>query len=131
MKSVGLALVVLLVTSSIPTVAAPPASIFQKGRILSGTCVAKFRGAVLMDGKCSGLGHGNSLFVTADKDQCSLNITRSGEVAISAYRGVCGNSDLGSDDKPIGRLKPVGNCLVGPNAKVCLKADRGIFKGAL
>jgi len=130
MKSIGVASIVLLITSATPTVAAPPASIFQKGRVISGDCFAKFRGAVLMTGKCSGLGHGDSLFVTAAKDSCSLRITPSGDVAISAYRGECGDSELGSDDEPIGKLTPVGDCLVGPNAKVCLKAGREIVKNA-
>jgi hypothetical protein len=130
MRYVSVASIALLFASSVPTFAAPSASIFQKGRAISGTCFAEFRGTVLMNGRCSGLGHRDSLFVTAEKDSCSLNITRSGQVAISAYRGECGESDLGSDDEPIGRLKPVGNCLIGPNAKVCLKAGREIVKNA-
>jgi hypothetical protein len=130
MKYVSVAATAFLFASSIPTIATPSASIFQKGREISGTCFAKYRGTVLMNGPCKGLGHGDSLFVTAEKDQCSLDVTRSGEVAISAYRGDCGNSELGSDDEPIGKLKPVGNCLVGPNARVCLKAGRGVVKNA-
>lgn len=55
---------------------------------------------------------------------------RSTKGAISAYRGGCGNSDLGSNDEPIGKLKPVGNCLVEPNARVCLKAGHEVVRNA-
>ena len=130
MKYISVASAVLLFASSVPTVAASSPSIFQKGRAISGTCFAKFRGAVLMDGRCSGLGHRNSLLVTAKRDSCTLDITRDGEVSISAYRGECGDSDLGSDEEPIGKLKRVGNCLAGPNAKVCLKAGNVVVKNA-
>ena len=130
MKYVRIPLIGFLFVSSVPTFAAPPASIFQKGRAISGTCFAKFKGAVLMNGKCSGLGHRNYLFVTAEKDSCSLSIARSGEVAISAYRGECGDSELGMDEESLGELKPVRDCLVGRNVRVCLKAGREVVKNA-
>lgn len=128
MKLVNIAFVALLLVSSVSATAAPANLIFQKGRVISGTCFAKLRGAPLMNGACSGLGHGNSLFVTAEKDGCSLEIIRSGRGAISAYKNECGNLD--SSDTPIGTFKPVGNCLVAPAAKVCLKAGREVFKEA-
>ena len=128
--------VALVFTLPSPAIAASRAAarsslIFQKGREISGTCFAKFHGVVLMNGKCAGLGHRDSLFVTAEKDQCSLNITRSGEVAISAYRGDCGASGLGSTDVAIGKLKAVGGCLVAANARVCLKAGPHVFKNSV
>jgi hypothetical protein len=93
-------------------------------------CFAKLNGEVLMNGRCSGLGHRNSVFVTSDKDACSLNISRSGEIAISAYRGACGSSDLGSDDEPIGTVRKSGNCWTGANARVCLVLGRSVVKNA-
>ena len=130
MKIAGSVSIIFLLAFAGSAVAAPPPSIFERGRAISGTCFVKFEGAILMNGLCSGLGHGDSLFVTSNKDACSLSITRSGEAAISAYRGDCGSSDLGSDDEPIGILKRIGNCWVGANAKVCLKAGRRVLRNA-
>lgn len=130
MKLVRVAATAILLSSVAPTMAAPAAGIFQKGRRVSGTCFATFKGVVLMNGRCLGLGHGRSVFVTSEKDGCSLEITPSGDVLISAYRNECGNSDLGDLGEPIGKLKRVGRCLVGSSARVCLEAGRGFVKNA-
>jgi len=78
--------------------AASAKTIWLKGGSIKRTCTASVGGNRLMSGPCSGLGHGNTLFVTAERDGCSdkLQRTKTGITGkIFAYKDACG--DLEND----------------------------------
>lgn len=98
-------------------------AIWKDGQAIAGTCYAEHDQVVLMDGACSGLGHGGSLFVTAEADGCSLDISRHGEKArgsLFAYKNACGELE---SDVAVGPLVKSGNCWIGDNARFCLKPE--------
>lgn len=99
------------------------ASIWKDGQGVSGTCYAKVGNSVYMDGPCSGLGHGGSLFVTAEADGCSFDVTLKGQRAagsLFAYRNTCGDLEA---DVAVGPFERQGECWSAPNARFCLRAD--------
>lgn len=116
---------ILCLASAVSAIAAPPHhSIWKKGSDINGICRATVGGKLLMNGSCAGLGHGDSIFVTAARDGCSIELTRaragvSGK--IFAYKNSCGDLD---DDVQLGSFKQVGNCWTSASAKVCLKIAR-------
>lgn len=77
-----------------------------------------------MNGPCGGAGHGNSIFVTAERDGCSIELARKRGVVtgkIFAYKDSCGDIN---NDVQLGRFKQVGNCWASAAAKVCLQVGR-------
>ncbi len=108
-----------------PAAPADGTGIWRDGGDLVGTCFAKVGRTALMDGPCEGAGHGNSIFVTADRDGCSIELNRHGNTvtgSLSAYRNSCGEID---SDVNLGGFTPAGDCWAGSTAKVCVKAGRG------
>jgi hypothetical protein len=68
------------------------AALWSKGTALSGTCRVEVNGSSIMDGQCSGLGHGDSIFLTAERDGCSVELGKEGAQAtgkLFAYRNTC------------------------------------------
>jgi hypothetical protein len=81
-----------------------------------------------MNGPCEGAGHGSSIFVTADRDGCSIELTRkSGGVtgSLFAYKDDCGTLEK---DVNLGPFRPAGACWVAAAAKVCVKPGRGKYQ---
>lgn len=105
-------------------VEAAPQSIWKKGAAVQGTCRAVVAGKTVMDGRCAGLGHGSSVFVTAQKDGCSIELTRNAKGVVGKifeYKDVCGELE---GDVDLGSFKPDGNCWKAAAAEVCLEAGR-------
>lgn len=98
--------------------------IWKKGAAVQGTCRAVVAGKTVMDGRCAGLGHGSSVFVTAQKDGCSIELTRSAKGVVGRifeYKNVCAELE---GDVDLGGFKPAGNCWKAASAEVCLEAGR-------
>lgn len=100
--------------------------IWKKGAAVQGTCRAVVAGKTVMDGPCAGMGHGASVFVTARKDGCSIELTKSAKGVVGKifeYKDVCKELE-GEGDVALGSFKPDGNCWKAASAKVCLEAGR-------
>lgn len=98
--------------------------IWKKGAAVQGTCRAVVAGKTVMDGPCAGMGHGASVFVTARKDGCSIELTKSAKGVVGKifeYKDVCGELE---GDVALGSFKPDGNCWKAASAEVCLEAGR-------
>ncbi|WP_156500407.1 hypothetical protein [Croceicoccus bisphenolivorans] len=103
-----------------------PSNIWANGATISGQCSVVVEGRKIIEGGCSGMGHGNSLFVTSDADGCSVEITRearglSGKVF--AYRNPC--EPLGENDTTpvgLGNFTEKDGCLDNGSSKLCLAA---------
>lgn len=123
---------VVAVTGLVPAAyaSAPITStIWAKGSTVSGTCRATVDGKVVMDGPCSGLGHGSTVFVTAERDGCSVELTKTKAGVIGkilAYKDTCGDSDTAVNDHDValGSFQPSGSCLRAKAASLCLSAGR-------
>lgn len=118
--------------SSTPTVEASIASqigagvsIWRDGADVSGTCRISIYGEKYMMGPCSGAGHGSSVFVTAEADGCSIELTRDGSSVrgrLFAYKNTCGSegSPPNNSDVDLGTFRQDGRCLIAKDAEVCL-----------
>lgn len=98
--------------------------IWKKGAAVQGTCRAVVAGKTVMDGPCAGMGHGASVFVTARKDGCSIELTKSAKGVVGKifeYKDVCGELE---GDVALGSFKPDGNCWKAASAEVCLEVGR-------
>jgi hypothetical protein len=127
----GLVIAVALAVTGIvpPATARAPASIWKNGGDVRGTCRAVVAGRAVMNGLCGGGGHGNSIFVTAEKDGCSIELTRGrGGVTgkIFAYKNICAGGDGPPNDGDVnlGRFTLVNGCWQSGTARVCLKPGR-------
>lgn len=101
------------------------ASIWENNQSVSGNCRVSVEGEMVMDGPCSGLGHGNSIFVTAERDGCSIELSRSkGAVKgkVFAYKDTCGSPESApnNSDVDLGVFATEGECLRSNSASVCL-----------
>src|SRR3954453_9685477 len=72
----GPRILVLLSTLTAFGVETASQSIWRKGGDVQGTCHVTVGGKSLMDGACGGAGHGSSVFVTAQRDGCSIELTQ-------------------------------------------------------
>jgi hypothetical protein len=101
------------------------ASIWKNNQSVSGNCRVSVAGEMVMDGPCSGLGHGTSVFVTAERDGCSIELSRSkGTVKgkVFAYKNTCGSPESApnNSDVDLGVFATEGECLRSNSASVCL-----------
>lgn len=105
-------------------VEAAPQPIWKKGAAVEGRCRAVVAGKTVMDGPCAGLGHGGSVFVTASKDGCSIELKKSAKGVVGKifeYKDVCGDLE---GDVQLGSFKPDGSCWKAASAELCLEAGR-------
>lgn len=106
----------------------PQSNIWKAGGTVTGTCFAKVGSAILMDGPCSGAGHGTSVFVTAERDGCSIDLSRHGASAtgsLFAYKDACGELE---SDVNLGSFSPDGACWASQMARVCVQPGRGPYQ---
>lgn len=101
-------------------------NVWENGATISGQCSVVVEGRKIIEGGCSGMGHGNSLFVTSDADGCSVEITReSGGLSgkVFAYRNRC--EPLGENDTipvGLGKFAEKDGCIGNGSSKLCLAA---------
>lgn len=100
-------------------------SVWKSDASVSGSCRATLNGKTIMEGACSGAGHGSSIFVTAEHGGCSIELTRkSGQITgdMFAYKDVCeGLED--AEHINLGRFTEQGGCIRSASASLCLKPD--------
>jgi hypothetical protein len=99
-------------------------SIWSKGRDVHGTCHVTVGGKSLMDGACGGVGHGSSVFVTAQRDGCSIELIQRPQGVtgkIFAYKDTCGELET---EVNLGVFKAEGSCWRTGSARICLQPGR-------
>lgn len=101
-------------------------SIWTDGVSVSGNCTATVAGRKVMSGACSGRGHGSSVFVTAEYDGCSIELTRTdGQVtgSLFAYKNTCGSPESAPNNRNIdlGSFTLDGDCWRTKSTSVCLR----------
>jgi hypothetical protein len=93
------------------------ASIWQDDQTVSGTCTVTADGRTYMNGSCSGLGHGSYITVTSDADGCTVDLDRSGDAKLYAYKDSCGDLET---DVPLAKFHDEGVCWASDTGRLCL-----------
>ncbi len=101
-------------------------AIWADGQRIGGNCRVRVMGETLMDGLCSGAGHGDSVFVTAERDGCSIELSRDQGTVLGkvfAYKDTCGSPESAPNkaDVSLGPLVVEGGCWHSKLASICLE----------
>lgn len=102
----------------------------KDGATLSGYCLVSIGDNKVMDGPCSGAGHGNSLFISSESDGCSVELTNSSSSVtgtLLAYKDVCWLDKVSGvevkDELPLGKFEYSGRCWSNDRARICLRPE--------
>ncbi|MBX9640096.1 MAG: SHOCT domain-containing protein [Mycobacteriaceae bacterium] len=113
------------VASEVASAPLAASSVWKAGASVSGSCRATLNGKTIMEGACSGAGHGSSIFMTAEHGGCSIELTRkSGQITgdMFAYKDVCEGLEDG-ETVNLGRFTQQGGCMRSARASLCLKPE--------
>lgn len=112
-----------------PAIVTPPLAgdIWRNGVDIAGQCQVILDDKKVMDGPCSGMGRGGSLFITDQASGCSVELNRlqsnvSG--TLLAYKDICWldeNARLQVEsDIALGNFRNSAGCWVNGQARICL-----------